>query len=69
MKFGQLIEYNMRQIFLKKPYTKCGGENSLKPFSKKWYWAYLWINSLKLYKICFYCMPKSSISNSKYFET
>ena len=24
MKFGQLIEYNMRNIFLEKPYTKCG---------------------------------------------
>ena len=24
MKFGQLIEYNMRNIFLKKSYTKCG---------------------------------------------
>ena len=26
MKFGQLIEYNMRNIFLQKSYTKCGGE-------------------------------------------
>ena len=26
MKFGQLIEYNMRNIFLEKSYTKCGGE-------------------------------------------
>ena len=26
MKFGQLIEYNMRNIFLKKSYTKYGGE-------------------------------------------
>ena len=26
MKFGQLIEYNMVNIFLKKSYTKCGGE-------------------------------------------
>ena len=26
MKFGQLIEYNMRNIFLEKLYTKCGGE-------------------------------------------
>ena len=23
MKTGQLIEYNMRNIFLEKPYTKC----------------------------------------------
>ena len=34
MKFGQLIEYNMRIIFLEKLYTKCGGEPSLKPFYK-----------------------------------
>ena len=25
MKFGQLIEHNMRNIFLEKSYTKCGG--------------------------------------------
>ena len=24
MKFGQLMEYNMRSIFLEKSYTKCG---------------------------------------------
>ena len=28
MKFGQLREYNMKNIFLEKPYTKCGGETS-----------------------------------------
>ena len=26
MKFGQLIEYNMRNIFLEKSYTNCGGQ-------------------------------------------
>ena len=26
MKFGQLIEYNMKNIFLEKSHTKCGGE-------------------------------------------
>ena len=26
MKFGQLIEYNMRNIFIEKLYTKCAGE-------------------------------------------
>ena len=35
MKFGQLIEYNMRNIFPEKPYTKYGGESLPKPFSKK----------------------------------
>ena len=35
MKFGQLIECNMRNIFLDKPYIKCGGETSPRPFSEK----------------------------------
>ena len=35
MKCGQLIEYNMRNIFLKKSYTKCSGETSPRPFSGK----------------------------------
>ena len=35
MKFAQLIEYNTRNILLKKSYTKCGGETIPIPFSKK----------------------------------
>ena len=35
MKFGQLIEYNVRKIFLEKSYTKCGGEAIPRPVSKK----------------------------------
>ena len=35
MKFGQLIEYNMRNIFSEKSYTKRGGETSPRRFSKK----------------------------------
>ena len=35
MKFGQLIEYNMKNIFVKKSYTRYGGETILRPFSKK----------------------------------
>ena len=35
MKFGQLVEYNMRNIFLKKSYTKYDGETIPTPFSKK----------------------------------
>ena len=35
MKFGQLIEYSMRSIFLEKSYTKCDGETIPKSFSKK----------------------------------
>ena len=33
--FGQLIEYNMRNIFLVKSCIKCGGETISRPFSKK----------------------------------
>ena len=33
MKFGRLIDYNIRNIFLEKSYTKCGGETSSRPFS------------------------------------
>ena len=35
MKFGQLIEHNMKNIFLKKSYAKCGTETTPSPFSKK----------------------------------
>ena len=35
MKFGQLIEYNMRNIFLEKSYAKCRREAIPRPFSKK----------------------------------
>ena len=35
MKFGQLIECNMRDIFLEKSYTECGGETSPRLFSEK----------------------------------
>ena len=34
IEFGQLIEYNMRNIFLEKSFTKCGGETIPRPFSK-----------------------------------
>ena len=35
MRFGQLIEYKMKKIFLEKSYKKCYGENIFRPFSKK----------------------------------
>ena len=34
IKCGQLIEYNMRNIFLEKSNTKCGGELLPDPFLK-----------------------------------
>ena len=35
MKFGQLIECDMRNIFLKKLCTKCGRVTTTRPFSEK----------------------------------
>ena len=35
MKFGQLREYNIRNIFVEKSYTKCGEGTIPRPFSKK----------------------------------
>ena len=35
MKFGQLIEYNMRNIFREKSYRKCDEETNPRPFSEK----------------------------------
>ena len=34
MEFGQLIECNMKNIYLKKSYTKHDGEFSPRPFSE-----------------------------------
>ena len=45
MKFGQLIEHNMRDIFLEKSFAKCGGDAISRP--------YFWINSLKFYTAFF----------------
>ena len=50
MKIGQLMEYNIRNIFIAKSYAKCSGQISPRPFSKK---SYLWINSLKFFAVCF----------------
>ena len=35
MKFGQLIDYDKRNIFPEKSYKKYGGETSPRPFSEK----------------------------------
>ena len=35
MNSGQLIEYNLRNIFLEKSYRKCGGETIPRTFFKK----------------------------------
>ena len=38
MKFNQLTEYNMRNIFPEKLYQKRGGETIPRPFSKNKNW-------------------------------
>ena len=35
IKFGQLTDYKMRNIFLEKSYTHCGAETSPRPFYEK----------------------------------
>ena len=35
MKCGQLIDYNIRNIFLEKSYAKCGGETGPRSFREK----------------------------------
>ena len=35
MTFGQLIGYNMRNIFLENSSKKCGGETTPRPFHKR----------------------------------
>ena len=37
------------------------------PFLKNENWAYLWINSLRFYTVCFYCMPSWALL--KHVET
>ena len=53
-KFGQLVEYDMRNIFLEKAYTKCGGNIFPDSFLRILNWAYFWTNSLKFLRVCFY---------------
>ena len=52
MKFILLIEYKMKNIFLKK--------SSPNSFNKNQNWAYRWINILKRYKFCCCDMSKSN---------
>ena len=55
-KFSQLIEPNMKNIFLEKSYTNVMEKLVPDPFLKNENWAYVWNNSLKCYAVYFYCM-------------
>ena len=67
MKFGQLIEYSMRNTFLKNHTQNVMEKLFPDPFMKIQNWAYLWINSLKFYTVCLYYMPSYGLS--KYIQT
>ena len=55
MKFGQLIEYNMRNIFLEISYTKSGGETIRRSVSKKIKLSTSVGLDRMFYTVCFYC--------------
>ena len=61
MTFGLLIEYNMRNIILE--VEKLVSD----PFLEYQNWEYLWVNSLKCYTVCFYCISNWELPN--YIET
>ena len=58
IKFGQLREYNMKNIFLEKPYTKFGGETSSRPFSKKLKLSISLDQQSEFLSSSFYCISK-----------
>ena len=58
MKFGNLIEYN-RILFLKNHTQNVVEKLVSDPSIKNQNWAYLYVNSLKCYKVCFFYMSKS----------
>ena len=61
--YGQLIEYNMRNIFLKNHTQNVVEKPFPEPFLKNQNWVYLWVNSLRFYKVWFYWMPSEGYQN------
>ena len=64
MKFGQLIECNMRRDFLEISYTKYDGETIPRTFSKKAKLSISLDQYLNFYTVYFYCMLSSRLSTS-----
>ena len=54
MKVGDLVEYNPRNIFLEKSYSKYGGVTIPRSFSKN---SKLTRLQSRFYIVCFYFMP------------
>ena len=67
MKPGHLIEYNLRNIFLEKSCTECGGETIPRPSSKKSKLSISLDQYSKVLYICFYRLPSWGLS--KVIET
>ena len=57
MKFGQLIEHNMRNTFLKNHTQDVVEKLFPDSFRKSRNLVYLWISSLKFYAVCLYNWP------------
>ena len=67
MKFGQLIERNMRNIFLEKSYAKYDEETSPRLFPEKRKLSIFLDQEPKVLYSLFYCMP--SLGLLKHNET
>ena len=67
MKFGQLREYNMKNIFLEKPYRKWGGETSLRPFSEKLKLGISLDHQSEFLFSSFYCIKTKLLTTCFYF--
>ena len=63
MKFGQLIEYNRKKIFLKNHTQNVMEKLFSHPSLKNQNWVYLWIDSIKFHSVCISCMPSWELSN------
>ena len=61
-KGNQIMKFGLLKPVYEKLYTKCGEETTSRPFSYQ-NWGYIWINFLKFYTVCFYCMPSWGLSN------
>ena len=68
MKFGQLMEYNMTNIFLEKSYSKCGRETISRPFSKKSKFSTSLDQYFKVLYILFYLFVKLRTIESDWKE-
>ena len=70
IKFGQLVEYNIRNIFFENSCPKCDVETTPRPFSEKWKLTISMdqdISGLKFHTVCLILCQ--SIGLSKYIET